>query len=233
MAILLKAIYRLNAIPIKIPTQFFTEVERVICKFIWNNKKPRIAKILFKDKRTSGGITMPDLKLYYSAIVIKIAWYWYSDRQVDQWNRIEDPGMNPPTYGHLIFDKRGKTIQWKKDRTSTDGFGTTGGYHVDECELIYSYLLVLRSSLHGIKKLHIKPKTLKLMKEEVGKRLKDRAQEPLLRIGNNHPWKELQRQSLELRQKDGPSRDCSRDPEIHPIISLQTMTPLHTLARFC
>jgi hypothetical protein len=55
---------------------------------------------------------MPDLKLYYRAIGIKTAWYWYSDRQVIQWNRIEDPEMNPHTYVQFIFDKGAKTIQW-------------------------------------------------------------------------------------------------------------------------
>jgi hypothetical protein len=57
---------------------------------------------------------MPDLKLYYRVIVIKTAWYWYSDRQVDQWIKIIDPDTNPHTYGHLIFDKGAKIIQWKK-----------------------------------------------------------------------------------------------------------------------
>jgi hypothetical protein len=147
MAIIPKAIYRLNAIPIKLPTQFFNELERAICRFIWNNKKPRITKPLLMDKKTSSGITRPDLKLYYRAIVVKTAWYWYSYRQVDQWNRIEDPEMNSHAYSPLIFDRGAKTIQWKKDSISTNGAGTTGSYHVEECELIHSYLLVLRSNL--------------------------------------------------------------------------------------
>jgi hypothetical protein len=113
MAILPKAIYRFNAIPIKIPNQFFTELERPICEFISNNKKPRIAKTIFNNKRTSGGITILDLKLYYKANVIKPSWYYYSDRQVDQWNRTDDAGMNPLIYGHLIFGNGAKTIHWR------------------------------------------------------------------------------------------------------------------------
>jgi hypothetical protein len=57
------------------------------------------------------GINIPDLKLYFRAIVIKAAWYWYKDRQVDQWNRIEDPETKLHTHTHLIFDKEAKNIQ--------------------------------------------------------------------------------------------------------------------------
>jgi hypothetical protein len=75
-----------------------------------------------------GEIPISDLKLYCRAIVIKTAWYWYRDRQTDQWNGIEDPEMNPHTYGHLIFDKEVKTIQWKKrQHFSTNGACSAGG----------------------------------------------------------------------------------------------------------
>jgi len=109
MTILPKTICRFNAIPIKIPTQFFIEIERAICKFIWNKKKTQYSENYTQQKRTSGGLTIPNFKEYYTAIVIKTVRYWYRDRQIDQWNRIEDPEMNPHIYTHLIFDKEAKT----------------------------------------------------------------------------------------------------------------------------
>ena len=66
-------------------------------------------------KEVLGGITNPNVKLYYITIVLKTVWYCSIDRQYDRWNRIVDPEMNPQTYGHLVFDKRTKTIQWIKD----------------------------------------------------------------------------------------------------------------------
>ena len=141
--------------------------------FIWNQKSAHIAKSIPSKKNTAGSVTLPDFKLHYKATVIKTAWYGYQNRDIDQWNRTEALEATQRIYNHPIFDKPDKNKQWGKDFLFNQWYWENWLAMCRKQKLDPFLMPYTEINSRWIKVLNIRPNTIKIREENLGKTIQD------------------------------------------------------------